>query len=233
MKAEKVVLLFIIFVFTLFIILPVQLYGQDTVTHTVSISDDDVTIKEMRGGDNEIYTKNEDQAVDLREEPAPVKNLTESEMKTEENTTREYKKETKKDEKKEKKQKNKNEDTTLARKEMEANVSEIYTHMGEDIVISFNNNGWIFAGYIKDDDAKGVKYLAKDTTYRESIFSFKSIKTGSYDLEFILQDHITGSQQREIVRVHVVDDTEFVPDNSQDFITTSNIAEDYYIQGQY
>lgn len=192
-------------------------------------------VQKEEGQENETPVKieNEDQAVHLKEEPAPVKNLTESEKKTEENTARENKKETKK-EKKETTQKNQKEEQIRAHREMEApHVNEIYTHMGEDIEISFNNNGWIFAGYIKDDDAKGVKYLAKDTTYRESLFTFKSIKTGSYDLEFILQDHTTGSQQREIVRVHVVEDTEFVPDNSADFITTNNLAEDFYNQGLY
>lgn len=176
----------------------------------------------------------EEQSTSTSGEPDIMKNLSGSKEKTEKSSVKEYKKETQKEKKEKSKQNHKMKEKTQPEDETPAShVSEIYTYIGENIEISFNNNGWIFAGYMNDDDAEGVKYLSKDTTYRESLFSFKSIKTGSYDLEFVLQDHISGSQQREIVRIHVVEDTEFVPDNSTDFITTSNLAEDFYGQGQY
>jgi TolA-binding protein len=114
-----------------------------------------------------------------------------------------------------------------------ANMNEIYSHEGENIEISFNHNGWIFTGYGKEDDARAVKYLSKDTTYRDSIFSFKTVKTGDVDLYFMLQDHRTGTQEQEVVRVHVLDDSEFVPDNYADFITSSTNAEELYTSGEY
>ncbi|MBN2533530.1 MAG: hypothetical protein JXB88_11585 [Spirochaetales bacterium] len=199
--------------------------------------------------------ENENQIKSTGEEPVSVENISGLEEKAEKSKTKEQEKEIKKEYKKEsedktkkeikkeekevKKEKkqvtpiNKEKMVQSFKEEQTPHISEIYTHIGENIEISFNNNGWIFTGYIKDEDAKGVKYLSKDATYRESLFTFKSIKTGSYDLEFILQDHTSGSQQTEIVRVQVVDDTEFVPENSADFITSNNLAEDFYNQGEY
>ncbi|MBN2443831.1 MAG: hypothetical protein JXJ04_20890 [Spirochaetales bacterium] len=126
-----------------------------------------------------------------------------------------------------------NEKSIQKKEEMLPNVSEIFSHRGENIEISFNHNGWIFSGYIHETDAQGVKYVSKDTTYQDCIFTFKSMKTGDFDLEFILQDHSKGSQEKEIVRVHVLADDEFIPDNYDNFVTTSTNAAELSDRGDY
>ncbi len=54
-----------------------------------------------------------------------------------------------------------------------------------------------------------MSFKAKETRGNKTWFTFKALKIGTYDLDFLQQDNSTGKSSKETVRVHVVSDQDF------------------------
>lgn len=54
-----------------------------------------------------------------------------------------------------------------------------------------------------------MSFKGKENRNNKTWFTFKALKLGTYDLDFLLQENTTGKSSKETVRVHVVTDQDF------------------------
>ncbi len=87
-------------------------------------------------------------------------------------------------------------------------LREIYAREGDDVQISLDGEGFLFLGF-PDRSPDGMSFKGKETRDGKTLFSFKALKLGTYDLDFLRQDNSTGTSAKETVRVHVVTDADF------------------------
>ncbi|MGA2613890.1 MAG: hypothetical protein ABSG38_10595 [Spirochaetia bacterium] len=89
-------------------------------------------------------------------------------------------------------------------------LREIYARQGDDVQIGLDGLGFLFLGFPdRGPDGDGMSFKGKDTRDGKTWFSFKALKLGTYDLDFLRQDNSTGTSSKETVRVHVVSDADF------------------------
>ncbi len=89
-------------------------------------------------------------------------------------------------------------------------MREIYARQGDELQIGLEGRSFLFLGF-PDAPAQrdGMSFKGKETRDTRSSFTFKALKLGTYDLDFLQQDNSTGRSVRETVRVHVVPEGEF------------------------
>jgi tetratricopeptide (TPR) repeat protein len=89
-------------------------------------------------------------------------------------------------------------------------LREIYARAGDDLQIGLDGVGFLFLGFPdRSPNGDGMSFKGKDTRDGKTWFSFKALKLGTYDLDFLRQDNTTGTSSKETVRVHVVSDADF------------------------
>ncbi|HVO38956.1 MAG TPA: hypothetical protein VMV03_08005 [Spirochaetia bacterium] len=82
--------------------------------------------------------------------------------------------------------------------------------MGDDMQIGLDGPGFLFLGFPdRAPEGDGISFKGKDTRDGKTWFTFRAVKMGTYDLDFLRQDNSTGSSAKETVRVHVVSDADF------------------------
>ncbi len=89
-------------------------------------------------------------------------------------------------------------------------LREIYARQGDELQIGLDGIGFLFLGFpdaVQQGD--GMSFKAKETRNDKTWFTFKALKMGTYDLDFLQQDNTTGKSAKETVRVHVVSDQDF------------------------
>ncbi|HVP18794.1 MAG TPA: outer membrane protein assembly factor BamD [Spirochaetia bacterium] len=74
--------------------------------------------------------------------------------------------------------------------------------------IGLGGEGFLFLGF-PDLNPDGMSFKGKETRDGKTWFSFKALKLGTYDLDFLRQDNSTGTSSKETVRVHVVSEADF------------------------
>ncbi len=76
--------------------------------------------------------------------------------------------------------------------------------------IGLDGTGFLFLGFPDSvQQGDGMSFKAKETRNDKTWFTFKALKMGTYDLDFLQQDNATGKSAKETVRVHVVSDQDF------------------------
>lgn len=89
------------------------------------------------------------------------------------------------------------------------NKRNIFARQGDDIEIVFDNAGWIYLGFADDTDDNGLRFVSKDSNQGKTLFYFKALHLGVYNLSFQLQDNISGTLLRELIAVKVITEDEF------------------------
>jgi hypothetical protein len=117
-------------------------------------------------------------------------------------------------------------EATLYTKEIKSEIQpvkkrNIYARQGDDIEIVFNNPGWIFLGYALDEDENGLKYISKSSKDEKTLFRFKALQFGNYNLNFQMQNNISGNTENELIIVKVVMEDEF-----SSFLQNNNSSND-------
>ncbi|HUJ75757.1 MAG TPA: hypothetical protein VL359_12895, partial [bacterium] len=70
--------------------------------------------------------------------------------------------------------------------------------MGDDVQVSLDGVGFLFLGFPdRSPDGDGMSFKGKDTRDGKTWFSFKALKLGTYDLDFLKQDNATGTSSRD------------------------------------
>ena len=89
-------------------------------------------------------------------------------------------------------------------------MREIFARQGDELQVGLEGRSFLFLGF-PDAPAQrdGMSFKGKETKENKSYFTFKALKLGDYDLDFLQQDNSTGRSVRETVRVHVVPEAEF------------------------
>lgn len=89
-------------------------------------------------------------------------------------------------------------------------LREIYARVGDDVQVGLDGAGFLFLGFPdRSPDGDGMSFKGKDTRDGKTWFTFKAVKLGTYDLDFLRQDNTSGTSSKETVRVHVVSDADF------------------------
>jgi tetratricopeptide (TPR) repeat protein len=89
-------------------------------------------------------------------------------------------------------------------------MREIYAREGDDVQIGLDGVGFLFLGFPdRSPNGDGMSFKGKDTRGEKTWFSFKALKLGAYDLDFLRQDNTTGTSTKETIRVHVVSQADF------------------------
>jgi len=89
-------------------------------------------------------------------------------------------------------------------------LREIYARAGDELQIGLDGAGFLFLGF-PDSQAQstGMSFKTKETRSGKTWFTFQALKLGTYDLDFLQQDNVSGNSAKETVRVHVVSDQDF------------------------
>ena len=89
-------------------------------------------------------------------------------------------------------------------------LREIFARVGDDLQVGLDGPGFLFLGFPdRSPDGDGMSFKGKETRDGKTWFTFRALKLGTFDLDFLRQDNTTGSSARETVRVHVVSDADF------------------------
>jgi tetratricopeptide (TPR) repeat protein len=89
-------------------------------------------------------------------------------------------------------------------------LREIYAREGDEVQIGLDGPGFLFLGFPdRSPNGDGMSFKGKETRDEKTWFSFKALKLGTYDLDFLKQDNSSGTSSKETVRVHVVSDADF------------------------
>ncbi len=89
------------------------------------------------------------------------------------------------------------------------NQRNIFARQGDDIEVVFDNAGWIYLGFADYTDEDGLRYISKQSKEGKTLFYFKALQLGVYNLSFQLQDNISGTLLRELIAVKVITEDEF------------------------
>jgi hypothetical protein len=85
----------------------------------------------------------------------------------------------------------------------------IFARQGDDIEIVFDTAGWVYLGFEDKTLQDGLRYISKDSKRGKTIFCFKALQLGIYNLYFQLQDNISGMLLKELIAVKVITEDEF------------------------
>ena len=89
-------------------------------------------------------------------------------------------------------------------------LREIFARQNDEVQIGLDSSGFLFLGFPdKSPQADGMSFRGKENRNNKTWFTFKALKLGTYDLDFLLQENTTGKSSKETVRVHVVSDPDF------------------------
>lgn len=89
-------------------------------------------------------------------------------------------------------------------------LREVFARVGDDVQIGLDAPGFLFLGFPdRSPQGDGISFKGKDTREGKTWFTFRAVKLGTYDLDFLRQDNSTGTSSKETVRVHVVSDEDF------------------------
>ena len=86
---------------------------------------------------------------------------------------------------------------------------EIFARPGDDIVVSFDKEGWLFLGFASQIDSDALEFRERSQADGSTIFNFTARGMGSYELPFMYQNNTSGTQERIVLDVHVVSATQF------------------------
>lgn len=87
-------------------------------------------------------------------------------------------------------------------------VKEILARVGDSIEISLDGAGFLFLG-LPDRQVDGMSFTSRQVADGKTTFVFKTLKLGTYELDFEQQDNASGRDLLETVRVLVVSDAEY------------------------
>jgi hypothetical protein len=112
---------------------------------------------------------------------------------------------------------------------------EVRSIKGDDIEISFNKDNWIFLGFDKPSDPKGLEFLSRKSGNGETVFYFKAIENGIYDLSFERQNNTTSETSKEYVRIIVGADIGGVlsSDDKTQAALQDKTADELYGEGRF
>jgi tetratricopeptide (TPR) repeat protein len=85
----------------------------------------------------------------------------------------------------------------------------VYARVGDDIEISFDKEGWLFLGYKDQKSSEAIAFQTRQYREGSTVFVFSARKLGAYDLPFLFQENYSGSQEKMIMGVLVLEDDEF------------------------
>ena len=86
----------------------------------------------------------------------------------------------------------------------------ILARPGDDIEISFDENGWVYLGAgDREATLSGIAFLGKQIKEGGSVFAFNASELGDYELSFLHQDNRAGLQKKVILDVLVLEEGEF------------------------
>jgi hypothetical protein len=89
-------------------------------------------------------------------------------------------------------------------------LREIFARQGDEVQVGLDGAGFLFLGFPdRSPLADGMAFKGKENRNAKTWFTFKALKIGVFDLDFLQQQNATGTSAKETVRVHVVSDTEF------------------------
>lgn len=89
-------------------------------------------------------------------------------------------------------------------------LREIFARQNDEVQIGLDSPGFLFLGFPdKSPQADGMSFKGKENRNNKTWFTFRALKLGTYDLDFLLQENTTGKSSKETVRVHVVSDQDF------------------------
>jgi tetratricopeptide (TPR) repeat protein len=80
----------------------------------------------------------------------------------------------------------------------------IFARPGDEIEISFEEEGWVFVGYSGENASQAMAFQARRWLVGNTVFVFQALSLGEYELAFELQDNERGFQKRVVVDVQVV-----------------------------
>jgi len=89
-------------------------------------------------------------------------------------------------------------------------LREIYARQGDELQVGLDGSGFLFLGFPdRSALADGMSFKGKEIRNGKTWFTFRALKLGNYDLDFLQQDNATGKSDKETVRVHVVTEQDF------------------------
>jgi hypothetical protein len=89
-------------------------------------------------------------------------------------------------------------------------LREIFARQGDEVQVGLDGAGFLFLGFPdRSPQADGMAFKGKENRNNKTWFTFKALKLGIYDLDFLQQQNTTGTSAKETVRVHVVSDADF------------------------
>jgi tetratricopeptide (TPR) repeat protein len=89
-------------------------------------------------------------------------------------------------------------------------LREIYARQGDELQVGLDGSGFLFLGFPdRSQLADGMSFKGKEIRNNKTWFTFRALKLGTYDLDFLMQENTTGKSDKETVRVHVVTEQDF------------------------
>lgn len=98
-------------------------------------------------------------------------------------------------------------DETGGEGQLNDRVRTIYARKGDEIEISFKENGWLLLDMPKQ--GAGIIFLDRSIEDGKTLFKFRGTGIGTFTLPFQYQDHLKGVMRREIIEVKVVSEEDF------------------------
>ena len=89
-------------------------------------------------------------------------------------------------------------------------IKEIFARVGDPIIINLEREGWIFLGNGNNEQLNGLSLVSKEQMNGSTNFTFNAYQLGYYELKFLLQDNLSGTQRIDTVIVSVLTDAEFI-----------------------
>jgi tetratricopeptide (TPR) repeat protein len=89
---------------------------------------------------------------------------------------------------------------TAADKPRAPEPREVLARKGDAVVIELEGRGWLFV----PGERRGVSFLGSETGPQRTVFSFKALELGDFELAFQLQDNARGAASSEVVRLRVL-----------------------------
>jgi len=88
--------------------------------------------------------------------------------------------------------------------------NERIARLGDEVQVPLDGPSFLFLGYAdKAKGEEGFKLKEREIQEKRTVFTFKALRLGSYDLSFSQQDNSTGKSRQEAVHVSVLSDPEY------------------------
>ena len=84
-----------------------------------------------------------------------------------------------------------------------------FARVGDRLELTLPDEGWIYLGDLRGQ-ASGLSYRERNIGEGATSFTFRALRLGEFLLEFQLQDHRTGGEQRQHLAVSIVTPSELV-----------------------